>query len=138
MELASSGNPAAILLQMSCELNTPRILKCPSDVRIRATNFENFSTANVSYFIGLDSLSTTSQTILSGDRNVRGGRMTSNRVMIASSSSGIAFGGDLHKSCGNLGLGDGSAQQVSQIALRRQITAQEQSLTNNRVRWALP
>jgi len=139
MEFGLSGDVARILLPMSNELSSPEILRCPTDEKRKvATTCTVLQTRNVSYFIGLDADGTVPQTILWGDRNVRGGLIISNRVMIVSSASNIVFGSDIHQSAGNLGLGDGSAQQVNQVGLRRQILAQEQSMTNNRVRWALP
>ena len=139
MEFALSGDIARILLPMSNELSTPKILRCPTDEKRRIeTTFAALQTRNMSYFIGLDADETMPQTVLSGDRNVRGGLIISNRVMIVSSASKIVFGSDIHQNAGNIGLGDGSAQQVNQVGLHRQILSQEQSMTNNRVRWALP
>jgi len=138
-EIATSGNIAAILLPMSNELVTPKLLTCPADrSRKEVADFARLSTRNISYFLGLDSSETNPQSVLYGDRNVSGGQLLSNRVMIVSSSSNIAFGSDLHNLAGNIGLGDGSAMQVSQVSLQKQINWQEQSSTNQIFRWALP
>ena len=103
-----------------------------------ASTFAAFQTKNVSYFLGLEADETKPQTVMSGDRNVSGGVIVSNRVMMVSSTSNIVFGSNIHRNAGNIGLGDGSAQQVTQVSLRRQILAQEQSTTNTKIRWALP
>jgi hypothetical protein len=69
---------------ISNELRTPRILACPSDPAVRvATDFGILSTNSflnverrnqaISYFLGLDSLPDSPQSVLSGDRPARMG-----------------------------------------------------------------
>jgi hypothetical protein len=139
MEIAMSGNLAALFSCMSNELNSPRILFCPNDTkRRRETNFANLSNKNISYFIGLDADETKPQTILSGDRNISGGPFTSNRVMFLTSTNVLVWGKDIHAQAGNLGLGDGSAQQLNQGSLQKQMSADFQSHSLPTVRFALP
>jgi hypothetical protein len=139
MEIAMSGNLAALFSCMSNELNSPRPLFCPEDTkRKRETNFSNLSNKNISYFIGLDADETKPQTILSGDRNIFGGLLTSNRVMFVRSTNVLSWGKDIHAQAGNLGLGDGSAQQLSQGSLQKQMSADFQSHSLPTVRFALP
>lgn len=88
----------------------------------------------ISYFVGLDAEETKPQTILSGDRNIQGGtdanaggsptkEWNDNNPVPALPGSGT-FNTSLHNKVGNLGLGDGSAQQInSDTALRKQIHA---------------
>ena len=48
-----SGNIAAILVVMSNELNSPKVLLCPSDkTRTRQTAFSKLANKNISYFLG--------------------------------------------------------------------------------------
>jgi prepilin-type N-terminal cleavage/methylation domain-containing protein len=108
------------------------------------TTYTNFT----SYFCGGDSIDTEPQTILSGDRNIGSGATPT--VMLTGAGDGngdtgtgsagtthfttgaanILAGwtqGDLHLGAGNLGLADGSAQQVSVSGLRAALA----SATNN-------
>jgi len=74
---------------LSNELNTPKVVICPSDERTARTNFNSVGTgydfANnvaVSYFIGRDAQETNPQMLLSGDRNIYG------RTTTATSNNG--------------------------------------------------
>ena len=63
---------------MSNELNSPKVLACPSDGKSKATSFYPPGSVSgafnqkdhLSYFAGLDAQETRPQTILSGDRNL--------------------------------------------------------------------
>ncbi len=68
---------------MSNELNTPRIVVCPSDDRTAHTNFDMvlnntsgttkyFSNVKVSYFVGKDCNGQLPQMLMMGDRNIVG------------------------------------------------------------------
>jgi len=67
---------------LSNELNTPKILSCPSDERYAHTNFDvgpdfaiqprTFQDLYLSYFLGRDADETQPQMFLSGDRNIYG------------------------------------------------------------------
>ena len=139
LEIATSGDLAAILRPMSNELNSPKILHCPSDERgTIAADFAALRNKDISYFIGLDADETQPQTILAGDRNITGGVMLSNGVMLVSSSSNLVVGTDMHHGALNIALGDGSSQQINTAALQRQVLCQQQSASNQIVRWAFP
>ncbi len=125
---------------MSNELSTAKILYCPSDsVRNAVTLFTNLaptpsqpSGISVSYFICGDASEDYPQMILSGDRNI--GTVGSANTPAATtnvsssynaakwtSSSASYWAWDapsLHQKAGNLGLADGSAQQVTISALQ--------------------
>ncbi len=124
-----------IFRSISNELNSPKVLVCNSDNRTRAINW-NFSgngafndPSQISYFVGLDADETRPQTILSGDHNVTGvaagGRRVWAQAVVDSVLGDAATDWDvtLHKNAGNIGLGDGSAQQINGVALRKQISA---------------
>jgi len=120
-------------------LSSPKVLYCPTDEkRTAAADFATLQNKNISYFIGLNADETRPQTILAGDRNISGGVMLSNRLMLVGSSSNLVVGSDMHNCAANVALGDGSSQQVSTAALRRQIFAQQQSMSNQVVLWAFP
>jgi prepilin-type N-terminal cleavage/methylation domain-containing protein len=141
------------------ELSSPKVLACSSDgnttrvvdwtlIGIRdANNLLNPNTSttgngSISYFVGIDADEVKPQTILSGDRNVTGGAATT-----IGGSPTVDFPGDgttlsnagydatIHNKQGNIGLGDGSAQQVTESNLRKQIQSSQLGGTtaNNRL-----
>ncbi|HXG47620.1 MAG TPA: type II secretion system protein [Methylomirabilota bacterium] len=143
-----------IFKSISNELNTPKVLVCNSDDRTRANTFETsaqVASANpldrldeISYFVGLDADETKPQTVLVGDRNViKGGGTT----IVAAGSRAIwtqsdlanpnaAFHTTMHNTAGNLGMADGSAQQVTSAGLN---TALKNALSlSTEVIWQFP
>jgi hypothetical protein len=129
-ELVLAGDVAtALFLSMSNECGTPKILWCPNDLkRTKEADWAKLNNGNISYFIGLDADETKPQTILSGDRNLAGGIFTSNRIMEVRATNVLVWGADIHRHCGNIGLGDGSAQQVSDTTLQNQASNQAQAI----------
>ncbi len=122
----------------SNEMNSPKILVCNSDsMRTRVAGWSELTDQNISYFVGLDAHETMPQTILSGDRNIQGGRMTNGNLMLLPSGS-ATWGKDIHVRAGNLGLGDGSAMQSTEAMLRRQLQAAELSTGRGATRLAIP
>ncbi len=105
---------------MSNELSTPKILICPADKkRAAATNFTgDFTGARISYFVGLDANETTHPSaFLSGDRNITNGQMPLNGVLELTTNQNIGWTGEIHDHTGNLGVADGSVQQVTDNGL---------------------
>lgn len=131
-----------VFQSISNELNSPKVLVCSSDQgKTVASSWDPTAPAgafaskdNVSYFVGLDADETRPQTILSGDHNYwKGGAEPMadavstwgpvGATIPAGFASDANWGTDMHKSQGNIGLGDGSAQQVTFTALQKQIQA---------------
>lgn len=122
---------------MSNELNSPKVLTCPSDSKVRANSFNNPSGTdraygfdqkyNNSYFAGQDAVETKPQTILSGDRNVTwnggDGMSGGNKVFSLTDADTADWSRSIHQKAGNIGLGDGSSQQVTKDRLISQIQA---------------
>ena len=127
---------------LSNELNTPRILICPSDKdRKPAGDFsgqpQGFLAATnrnktLSYFVGTHAYSQQSQTLLAGDRNVTNGLGQLERCRPADLSSGamsldpsrssnIRWTPLLHRGAGNICLADGSIFMASQLRLRAHV-----------------
>lgn len=85
----------------------------------------------ISYFVGLDAEETKPQTLLSGDRNLTGGTggaaVGTSPVLqwvdatVPPGTPDAAWNTTTHNKAGNVGLGDGSVQQVTDSALKRQI-----------------
>ena len=97
----------------------------------------------VSYFIGLDADETRPQTILSGDYNVdtaanasifSGTASVNGATAVAACKQWMGTGtptdqwsASVHQKAGNIGLGDGSSQQVSVSGFQKQVVASVQS-----------
>jgi prepilin-type N-terminal cleavage/methylation domain-containing protein/prepilin-type processing-associated H-X9-DG protein len=128
---------------LSNELNTPKVVVCPSDERSARTNFFS-APANiadfrnntaVSYFLGYEADETMPQMLLSGDRNIGNGNPIANYGYspLATVTSGARYGlgtnqpttfgwsDKMHQKQGNVCLADGSVQQLSSAKLRDQL-----------------
>jgi prepilin-type N-terminal cleavage/methylation domain-containing protein len=128
---ASTYGITNIFVVMSNELSTPKVLFCPSDnVRAATTNFTalKVNDQNMSYFICGDAIETYPQMILDGDRNI-GTAATANIPATITNTLGFQWTGDtaawwawsgvdMHLRVGNLGMADGSAQQVTVAGLQ--------------------
>jgi len=139
---SSSWGVTNIFCVMSNEVGSAKVLYCTSDSSgshtTSATNFTEIGSFAggqnyVSYFVCGDASDAYPQMILTGDRNVgkltavgTGPALTTN----VSSSYALAWGGmvpptaswtqnDLHQKAGNLGLADGSVQQVTVSGLQQ-------------------
>ncbi len=124
---------------MSNVLSTPKVLTCPADGgREQATNFITDSPGKyLSYFVGLDADDTHPLGILSGDDNLAvGGIRVRTGIFTANTNSPPLWTTDRHANCGNLGLGDGSVQQVTPAGLARAILTA--SIPTNQVRFVIP
>jgi prepilin-type N-terminal cleavage/methylation domain-containing protein len=130
MEPALQGLPVATFASISNELNHPKPLVCPADKeRNYATNFEQLTAKNLSYFLGLDASETNPASILAGDRNLRvNGRSRTGFIQINDPTT-VTWGPKMHKQpgiqqhYGNIGLGDGSAHEVTDPLLQKQLIA---------------
>ena len=134
----------AHFLVLSNELNTPKVLICPSESdsqRQPATTFGGVGAANtvpytndnqVSYFVGVDSQDTFPQMFLTGDHNLGGNALTPTLPYAAAGAGnpkywlgtnftvnlGPAWLDNMHQKQGNVGLADGSVQGFSRSKLQ--------------------
>ena len=143
MELVATGNVAVCFQVMSNELSTPKILLCPEDThRTYATNFSTgFSSANISYFLNPDAVETYPQMIMIGDDNLLvDGKPVQPGILNLRPGTTIAWTKDRHHGVGNIGLADGSAQQVTGDGLNSAVGSSTSGApTNNAVRrWLIP
>ena len=131
-----------IFCVMSNEVGSAKVLYCTSDSTAphlgnAATNFVQVGSSGghllVSYFVCGDTSDAYPQMILSGDRNI--GSVTANTTVAAlqtnvSSGTGALkanvyastaswSANDLHQKAGNLGIADGSVQQVTVSGLQQ-------------------
>ncbi len=137
-EAIARGETYRHFAALSNELTRTRVLVCPSDDRARAPSFADLSNTNLSYFVGLDADETRPQTILSGDRNLTNGLPRPNGVLGLEPDRPAGWTAEMHVEVGNIGLGDGSAQQVNTAGLRRQIEASLKSVEPNPQRLQFP
>jgi hypothetical protein len=135
LEAIGTGEVFRHYLTVSNELNSPKVLACSNDQDRRPTSsFLTLSNRNLSYFIGLDAVETDPRLILSGDRNIStNGRMAAG-ILTLRSNSPVRWTLDLHKGKGNVGLADGTVQQVNDWSLKQQVS----SSTNLGLRLELP
>lgn len=106
---------------MSNELSIPKTAICPADDRMASTNFINFNNSNVSYFVGLDAVDTKPDMLLSGDRNITiDDKPLSGNVTLGTNVT-VAWTKSIHEHAGNIGMADGSVQQVNRQGLYQQL-----------------
>lgn len=146
-----SPNPIGTVIDAfrsaSNELTSPKVLVCNGDAnKTRATSWDPTAPGglqnapngynNISYFFGHEAEETKPQTILSGDRNVLKGATApagANAVLqftAAPQNTDAFWDVGIHRTAGNIGLGDGSAHQVTINSFQKQITAAVQSIVN--------
>ena len=141
LEFANTTAVFRHYLALSNELVSPKVLVCRSDYRrTRASSWDQFTNnkTHLSYFIGLAADETRPQMILSGDRNLTfNGRLTWGLVSVPSNA---VFGVAplLHTNYVNVGLADGSANQVPAAELKQLNGAQFASITNQSVLFVIP
>jgi len=139
MEYVASPEVIRHFAILTNDLSSPRVLSCLADEKVsREANWTNFQNSNLSYFVGLEADESKPQSILTGDRNIFGGVIDSNGIVNFGSNSLPRWGTDIHKGAGNIGLGDGSAQQVNPQTMRKQIEAALLATNVAALRFAIP
>jgi prepilin-type N-terminal cleavage/methylation domain-containing protein len=108
---------------MSNELETVKMLACPSDTRKVADGWSSLRDTNISYFLGADTKEDKVGMMLSGDWNIDGGRRSqscpiagvTNLTMefAAANIPNLFWGARPHRNSGNVAIGDASAHQVN-------------------------
>jgi prepilin-type processing-associated H-X9-DG protein len=150
LNVANSRGVFGIYQVMSNELTSPKILICPAENegRRQATVFSNTvqdgsndvpltNDLNTSYFVGVDALSSSGQTLLSGDHNLGsdGAEVPSRGFVTAPSmyspdfkvslgtnftvNGGVGWLNTMHQKRGNVVMGDGSVQQFDRAHLQQ-------------------
>ncbi len=143
LKLVTHGNAYLLWQTMSNELSTPKILYCPNDTqRTNAWSFsQGFSDVNISYFFSLDAAESYPQMILDGDDNlaVKGVRVRPGILNLGANPS-VAWTKDRHKGAGNIGMADGSAQQVTIAGLKLALVDSTNGVPTDAItpRWVIP
>jgi hypothetical protein len=145
MELVADGTVYPHFSVMSNELSTPKILRCPKDNQRLTANYFRVGLAdtNISYFVGLEADETLPSMWLAGDRNLTANGLEVKPGLFTFKANQImGWSAQLHKHQGNLGLADGSAQQVTNTRLQRYATnalhTYHEATTNTSFRLAIP
>lgn len=125
MEYVNSADVFRHFLVTSNQLSSPKILICAQErSRIPAPSFDRtFNNRNLSYFIGLDADETQPQSLLFGDRTISTNAQLLSGLLTLSNSSPVSWAKGLHAEGGNVVLGDGSMQQMSDVMLKRWVDA---------------
>ena len=118
---------------MSNELNTPWVLVCPTDKeRIPASDFRSrLSNTNLSYFVGVDANDSMPQMFLAGDRNLVGGTMLPNQILLLTTNDAVRWSQGIHKNQSNVAMADGSVQGFGNSQLRMALA--NTGVTTNRL-----
>jgi len=87
------------------------------------SNWWQFGSSNLSYFISLDASEANAQAILSGDRDIETETPPTNGILNLVTNKPVRWKGQIHHGSGNIGLADGSVQQVNTPALQAQVNA---------------
>ena len=115
MELVANGLAYLQFRVISNELFGPQIMYCPADdTRAPAKSFGNgdFGNTNLSYFLNVDA--TKGDIILVGDRNISLNHVPVSPGLVVIPPNGpVSWTAERHKGGGNVGLVDGSVQQLS-------------------------
>ena len=118
-EFVETGSVYVHFLVLSNELNSPKLLICPTETsRTAATNWSFLRNRNISYFVAPDATNPQPQTILSGDDNftINGVKPKSGLVSWWTNDT-FAWMATRHMNQGNICLGDGSVQASTSKSL---------------------
>lgn len=139
MEVAHLPEAALHYIAASNELNSPKILKCPTDTgRTQATRWDEPLHLSLSYFVALNADETRPSTILSGDRNVSTNGSIMKGFLTIQYPRKLHFTKDIHNQAGNIGMSDGSVAQLTSALLRNVADGEMQVTTNKPIRLVIP
>jgi prepilin-type N-terminal cleavage/methylation domain-containing protein len=150
---ASSGKAWLDFTAASNELDTPKILRCPSDKKTKvvdnwsanATGLSN--TANqtnaLSYFVGFDAYEYIPVGLMSGDRNISGavadkcGSVAKisppNCQELKPSNTKLTLTNTVHNYIANIAVNDGSVQVVNRQSFKAMVLESIRATTNSGV-----
>jgi prepilin-type N-terminal cleavage/methylation domain-containing protein/prepilin-type processing-associated H-X9-DG protein len=119
IELPNASNLFRYFQVMSNELSVPKVIICPADKRTEADSFAVLNNTNISYFVGLDAVESLTNMLLTGDRNlVVDGVSVGAGLLTLGPRNHVGWSATMHKNAGNIGLADGSVQQVTSSGLQ--------------------
>ena len=96
---------------LSNELVTPKLLVCPADTRLPATNFAGLKNENLSFFVSPDAQYSRPGSVLSGDRNLTNYWAPTATTVRLTPGSYLRWTHELHRFKGNLLFSDGHVEE---------------------------
>lgn len=138
LEAIEEGAPYRHFRAISAEVVQVKLLTCPADDREPAASWETLKNANLSYFVGIDADETKPQMLLTGDRNITNGVAPIKGILELADKPAPGWTDKMHNDAGNIGLADGSVQQFTTAALRRQIDKAKDANKAGQTRIQLP
>ena len=96
---------------LSNDLVTPKLLVCPADIRIPATNFAALKNENLSFFVSPDAQYSKPNSVLAGDRNLTNIWATNATMVRLKPGSHLRWTHELHRFKGNLLFSDGHVEE---------------------------
>jgi len=103
---------------LSPELETPKILACPADIRQPAESFADLRNTNISYFVAASADYAQPETILAGDRNITSFSFGSRSLQRLMADDLPGWTAEMHQYSGNLLFSDSHAAQTDKKGLR--------------------
>jgi prepilin-type N-terminal cleavage/methylation domain-containing protein/prepilin-type processing-associated H-X9-DG protein len=103
-----------IFQSLADDLVVPKILICPTDTRLAATNFISLRNSNVSYFVNVDAEYGRPESVLLGDRNLLAG---AGRSIVPAAGQTLRWSAGLHQFKGNLLFADGHVEEAKSFSL---------------------
>ena len=101
-------------------LASPKLLLCPADTRLAATNFAALQNANLSYFVGVDADYAQPISLLAGD-----GNLASPQTLLRTAGGGaLTWTATQHQFKGNVLFADGHVEEFSRTQGARLSSAQ--------------
>jgi prepilin-type processing-associated H-X9-DG protein len=96
---------------LSNDLVTPKLLVCPADIRVPATNFAVLKNENLSFFVSPDAQYSKPNSVLAGDRNLTNYWATNATTVRLNPGSHLRWTHELHRFKGNLLFSDGHVEE---------------------------
>lgn len=119
-ELVNLGQPFRHFQVLSNELNTPKVVNCPSDEHKYATNFSSdFDDNHLSYFLGLNAKEALTNAFLCGDRKLEDASGPLIGIRDLTSKQKISWTKPIHDERGNVAFADGSVRRLRESELRK-------------------
>lgn len=135
-DISAVGTELALqYMVLGTNIPSGNVLACPSDEAVVSNpNLFSLSRSNISYFICLEADDYQPWNLLTGDRNITGGTYSNGIYVLPSRCGQAGWGTNMHRSAGNVGLSDGSAQQLTVQGLNKQL----RSMPDKVVRLLVP
>jgi len=110
---------------LSNEMVMPALLICPTDTRVRATDFGVLQNSNVSYFIGVNARPAKPDSILAGDRNLTANSFPNPSILRLEADNRLWWTRELHQSKGDVLFADGHVDEWNNAMLASGIGSQQ-------------